>query len=137
MPSPNVSWLKLCCNELSTSERRVRLFLAIINIIAAINSKIIIVKMAMMKAIKCCSGSWSIGFGEMTGTIKEIPKWNKLIIKSEKEKGNVLKEAHKWMCDRNGMVNKIKQWIAYSNDCRYWKRRHRRLSHFKSNNNNQ
>lgn len=36
------------------------------NIIAAINSKIIIVKMAMMKAMKCCSGSWSIGFGDMT-----------------------------------------------------------------------
>lgn len=48
MPNPNVSWLKLCCNEFKTSERGERLFRDTINIIAATNSKMIAVSSAMI-----------------------------------------------------------------------------------------
>lgn len=52
---------------MDASERDLdRLLRAIINKITAIKSKMIVVKTAMMTPTKCCSGSWSIGFGEIT-----------------------------------------------------------------------
>lgn len=67
MPNPKLSWLKLNCSEFNGSDLDLdRLFRAIMNNITAINSKIIVVNIAIMTPTKCCSGSWSIGFGDIT-----------------------------------------------------------------------
>lgn len=59
---------------------RDRLFLAIMKSMTAIRSRMIVVRMAMMTPTKFCSGSWSIGFGDITADDREdivcIVRWN-------------------------------------------------------------
>lgn len=62
--SPSVC--KLCCKPPSPSVLRDLLFRAIMNRITTIKSNIIVVRTAIITPTKFCSGSWSIGFGEMT-----------------------------------------------------------------------
>lgn len=63
---PKLSVCKLCCSASSTAAVRVRLFFATMNMMMTISSRMMVVRAAITTPTKCGSGSWSIGFGEIT-----------------------------------------------------------------------
>lgn len=80
---PNVSGLKLCWKASKTLPRpRARLLRAIIKSIMATSSKMIVVSTVIITPTIFGSGSWSMGFGEITA--------KNLCEKSKKKKKNNL-----------------------------------------------